>query len=59
MARISDGLIDPGDGPERNVEKLLIIADALIRQVEIPRPSRVRLAEGRTRGKATGMIKTP
>lgn len=34
MARISDGLIDPGDGPERNVEKLLIIADALIRQVE-------------------------
>jgi PAS domain-containing protein len=34
MARISDWLIDPADGPERNTEKLLIIADALMRQVE-------------------------
>jgi signal transduction histidine kinase/ActR/RegA family two-component response regulator len=34
MTRISDWLIDPADGAERNVEKLLIIADALMRQVE-------------------------
>ena len=32
--RISDGLIDARDGAPRNVEKLLIIADALMRQVE-------------------------
>lgn len=34
MTRISDWLIDPADGAERNVEKLLVIADALMRQVE-------------------------
>lgn len=32
--RISDSLINPGDGPERNVEKLLVITDALMRHAE-------------------------
>lgn len=32
--RISDGLFDPADGDSRNLEKMLIIADALMRHVE-------------------------
>jgi two-component system, sensor histidine kinase len=32
--RISDSLVDPRDDPAHNVEKLLAIADALMRQVE-------------------------
>ncbi|MCZ4094228.1 hybrid sensor histidine kinase/response regulator [Sinorhizobium psoraleae] len=34
MARISDWLIDPDAHPERNTEKLLTIAEVLMRQVE-------------------------
>lgn len=34
MARISDWLIDPTDNPERRNEKLLTIAEVLMRQVE-------------------------
>ncbi|MQW88878.1 PAS-domain containing protein [Sinorhizobium saheli] len=34
MTRISDSLIDAGDSPERNTEKLLTIAEVLMRQVE-------------------------
>ncbi|MEI3855715.1 MULTISPECIES: hybrid sensor histidine kinase/response regulator [unclassified Ensifer] len=34
MSRISDCLIDPADNPERNTEKLLAIAEVLMRQVE-------------------------
>lgn len=34
MARISDWLIDLEDNPERNTEKLLTIAEVLMRQVE-------------------------
>ena len=32
--RISDGLLDPADGEARNLEKMLDIADALMRHVE-------------------------
>lgn len=32
--RVSDSLIDPADGAERNVEKLLIITDALMRHAD-------------------------
>ena len=32
--RLSDGLFDPADGEARNLEKMLVIADALMRHVE-------------------------
>ncbi|WP_429820495.1 PAS-domain containing protein [Ensifer sp. B1-9] len=32
--RLSDGLVDPADGEARNLEKMLVIADALMRHVE-------------------------
>ncbi|MCA0345175.1 MAG: hypothetical protein LCH99_36455, partial [Proteobacteria bacterium] len=32
--RISNGLFDPADGDSRNLEKMLVIADALMRHVE-------------------------
>jgi signal transduction histidine kinase/CheY-like chemotaxis protein len=32
--RLSEGLLDPADGETKNLEKMLVIADALIRHVE-------------------------
>jgi signal transduction histidine kinase len=32
--RLSEGLLDPADGEARNLEKMLVIADALMRHVE-------------------------